>query len=208
MRKIKDIDRAPLHEAAKEAVRSDLATLRLVPGDEGYNRGEGHLAIVSARTRRDGQAYVSELTRRRAATIREAVVMLQEELTLLVERDWSARQLFEHYVEAEGRPPPSGNRSKLPQLDTLEEALAMEVDVPFVFRRDDVPTPTGKRYKPFQTVKKVRCGDGSFRVVHTADIPQLVGADGFVRSVEQLKVERAARVRAKRAAQREVADGG
>ena len=192
----------PLIGAALGAVRRDLETLRIKPEDERYDRGVHHLAIINARTEKDRSEYISILTRRRAGGVYGAIEMLIEELSLLLEHRWSARRLYEHFVEVEGTPPPVGYTSTLPRVGSLEEAEAMPLGELFVFSVSGVPTPTGRAYKPYTPVVRVQCGDGSVRVVHLSDIPQLAGADGKVRSPEQVRADRRDRSRQRREAKR------
>lgn len=190
-----------------DTLKNDLEVLKRGPDHPDFQKGYPHIEIIKSRTDRKGIEYVSKLSGRSVRGITTALEMLVEELDFLVSNGETLQGLRRHYDMLEGRRPNKATLH-LPRVSTLEDALKMPLEEPFVFDKDDVPTPTGRFFKPFQTCVVVECGDGSLRVIHSSDRHQLVDESGVVRSHEQVIADRrrAARERAKAARKRASVD--
>lgn len=194
-------------DAAERATAAQAQTvhdlLKLTKGDEGYDGGT-ILQIIEEYTTRRGSSYESHFTGRRVRGLSAAREMLLLELDAYIGGGPDALATV-HGPMVGSR---ASRRANSPQFDTIEEAIAadLEYETPFYLNRDDQPTPTGRTYKVGQPIVRILCGDGTDRYAHLQDLHQIKDKDtGEYRSVEMVRAagkrQRAAARAARRAEQ-------
>src|SRR5690554_1677462 len=186
-----------MKRSAPAVVLADLEVLRRRPTDPDYDP-QALSSVVLARIRTPGppadpDIFASRLTGRTGRGPEEAVALLTEELELLA-AGYSVDEVREYFVKREGIPRRLETFA-LPAVSSLEQAAAIPYGQQFVFDNPDVPTDTGRTFKQWEPCVRVRCGDGSDRIVHTRDLGQILDENGVPRSYRQ--VTRGRRARAK-----------